>query len=256
MQRSSFMTNGVTLSYLDKGGSGKPIVLLHGHWMEAQTFVPLNECLAPDWRFIALDQRGHGHSDHAQSYQREDYLNDLKEFLTHLHLAKVTLLGHSLGGVNAYQFAARHPDSVNALIIEDIGPTVKADASFVCSWAGSFPTKEALEERVGSRLFPYVQDSIRNDRSGWHLAFDPKDMVVSQNCLNGDHWKDWLASRCPALVIRGAQSTITTQEELQQMSEKRHNTQLVTLAGGHVVHKDNQTEFSTVLADFLRVLPQ
>ncbi len=46
------------------------------------------------------------------------------------------ILGNSLGGVNAYQFAARHPERVKALIIEDIGAVVTDDISFVLSLAG------------------------------------------------------------------------------------------------------------------------
>src|SRR5437879_7039934 len=46
--------------------------------------------------------------------------------------------------INAYQFAARHPEKVRALIIEDIGAEVYDDLSFALAWEGSFPTREAL----------------------------------------------------------------------------------------------------------------
>lgn len=251
MKRHSLTSNGLTLSYLDSGNSGKPLIALHGHWMEAQTFAPLEDCLAPGWRLIALDQRGHGYSDHAQSYRREDYLYDLDALFAHLGIARAALLGHSLGGVNAYQFAARHPEHVGALIIEDIGPTVHADVGFVRSWSGVFQAKQELEARIGTRLLPFLRDSFRSDAQGWHLAFDPNDMVNSQENLNGDHWCDWLASNCDAFVIRGEQSNITTQAEMEQMVRMRPNTRLVTLSGGHVVHLDNPREFCRVISGFL-----
>jgi esterase len=67
MMRRSLAHDGLTLSYLDQGGDGIPIVALHAYWMEAGTYADLAEALAPKWRVIALDQRGHGHSDHART---------------------------------------------------------------------------------------------------------------------------------------------------------------------------------------------
>lgn len=254
MQRHSFMNDGISLSYIDSANCGEPLIALHGHWMEASTYVPLEKCLGSRWRLIALDQRGHGYSAHASSYKGSDYLDDLEAFFRHLGISKAVLLGHSLGGVNAYQFAALHPERVHALIIEDIGPTVQADVGFVHSWSGVFQTREELESRIGARLLPVLRGSFRHDAQGWHLAFDPNDMVISQQNLNGDHWHDWLASKCKALVIRGKQSQITTQAELERMVEARPNTALVTVDGAHAVHLDNPAGFCKAISEFLESL--
>lgn len=97
MERHLFSHNKLTFSYLDSGGSGPVLIALHSHWMEAATFEPLATSLASEWRVIALDQRGHGHSDHAATYTRNDYLGDLKALFTHLKLQEpAVLLGNSL----------------------------------------------------------------------------------------------------------------------------------------------------------------
>lgn len=249
--RHTFLHDGLTLSYLDGGGDGPALVALHGHWMEGVTFAPLAARLAPAWRVIALDQRGHGHSDHAPTYTRDAYLGDLGALLAHLGLAEVALLGHSLGGVNAYQFAARHPERVRGLIVEDIGADVAADVDFVLGWAGTFATREQLGERVGPRFRPYLEDSFRETPGGWRLAFDPRDMVTSQAELNGDHWVDWLATDCPALLVRGDSSRLTTPEHLVEMAALRPGTRLTTLHGGHVVHADDPEAFGDAVAGFL-----
>lgn len=255
MRRREFQHDDLHFSYLDTGGNGDVLVALHAHWLEASTYKPLAEALAPQWRVIALDQRGHGHTDHASSYTREDYLGDLNALLTHLGLAEpVVILGNSLGGVNAYQYAAREPARVRALIIEDIGATISDGAEFVLAWKGTFPTFEQLAERIGPRLLPYIRDSFRETPEGWRLAFDPTDMVASQNNLCGDHWQDWLASDCPALLIRGRDSRLTTHSHLEEMLSRRPNTRLETLAGGHVVHFDNPAGFSQTVRTFLRDL--
>lgn len=252
MKRQEFQHEGLTLSYLDQGGEGRPLIALHSHWMEGVTFAPLAAVLAPEWRVIAPDQRGHGHSGHAASYTRDDYLGDLKALFEHLGLEAAVVLGNSLGGVNAYQFAARYPDKVIALIIEDIGAVVTDDTRFALAWGGMFTSREALAERIGPRLLPYLQDSIRQTPEGWRLAFDPRDMVASQEHLNGDHWADWLATDCPALLIRGRESRVTEQSHIEEMGLRRPNTRVLFLEGGHVVHMDNPAGFTDAVKTFLR----
>ena len=148
MQRHNFQHDGLNLSYLDTGGVDETLVALHSHWMEGQTFDSLAAALAPGWRVIALDQRGHGYSGHAATYMREDYLGDIDALLAHLGISRTVLLGNSLGGVNAYQFAARHPDRVRALIVEDIGTVIGDDTSFALSWSGVFKTCQDLDVAV------------------------------------------------------------------------------------------------------------
>jgi esterase len=259
MERHYFTSgrDGLRLSYLDAGGHGQPLIALPAHWMEAVTFAPLAAALAPGWRVIALDQRGHGHSDHAPregGYSREAYLADVAALYDHLGIETAVLLGNSLGGVNAFQFAARHPEKVRALIVEDIGVVLSEDLRFTFAWGGTFPTRQALAERVGERLAPYLADAFREVEGGWRLAFDPLDMVASQKALNGDHGTDWLATDCPALLIRGRESRVTSAEMLQEMADRRPNTRLVTLDGGHVTHMDAPDAFAAEVHGFLRGL--
>ena len=250
MERHTFRHDGLRLSYLDSGGTGRVLIALHAHIMEAITFAPLAEELAPTWRVIALDQRGHGYSDHAPGYTRDNYIGDLETLFEHLSLTDAVLLGNSLGGVNAFQFAARHPDKVRALIIEDIGTEIDDNLNFVLAWDGQFPTREALAASIGP-LSSYLQDSFRETPAGWKLAFDPHDIVTSGKCLAGDHWQDWLATQCPALLLRGRDSNVTTQTAVEQMAMRRPNTRLETLDGGHILHVDNPTGFTNAVREFL-----
>ena len=249
MERRDFRHDGLRFSFLDSGGDGDVLIALHAHLMEAVTYAPLAAAL-PKSRVVALDQRGHGYSDHARSYTRTDYIQDVKALFEHLDLNEAVLLGNSLGGANAYQFAARHPERVRGLIIEDIGAEVRDDIGFVLAWEGQFSTREALAECVGPRFLPYLQDSFRKTSGGWNLAFDVRDIVESQKLLCGDHWQDWLATTCPALLIRGRESRVTTQDGMEQMVSRRPNTSLATLDGGHIVHFDNLPAFASAVQKF------
>jgi esterase len=255
VNRFTYQNEGRVLSYLDSGGELPVVIALHAHWMEGTTFIPLAEKLAAEWRWVALDQRGHGYSDHAASYDREGYLSDLDALFQHLHLEQAFLLGNSLGGVNAYQYAARRPDRVHGLIIEDIGVDISAGMPPVLAWAGTFTNRKDLEDRIGPRFLPYLLDSFRETPEGWKLAFEPREMMLSGEALKGNHWADWLATHCPALVIRGSDSRVTTQEEAEEMVSRRANAKLATLPGGHVIHFDCLAGFAETVQLFLRSCP-
>ena len=98
----------------------------------------------------------------------------------HLRLNAAVILGNSLGGVNAYQFAARYPERVRALVIEDMGCEIAGDLSFVLDWEGIFESRQDLEARLGPRMSSYLSDSVRHTAKGWTLAFEPRDMIASK----------------------------------------------------------------------------
>lgn len=248
--RTDLELAGRRLSFLDFGGPGRPLLALHGHFSEGQTFAYLARELAPDWRVIALDQRGHGESDQPADFSREGYIADAVAVLDHLGLGPVVLLGHSLGGVNAYQLAARHPERVSALVIEDIGAVVDDDLSFCLAWPHRTPTRAALIEELGDSA-RYLVDALREYADGWGLAFSPEDMVTSHRQVRGDHWADWLATDCPALLVHGIRSDTLSAKHGREMKARRPRTQLVELPTGHTVHESDPAGFATAVREFL-----
>ena len=122
--RSDLSVGGRRLSYVDFGGAGRPVLAVHGHLDQGVMWKDLAAALAPQWRVIAPDQRGHGHSDRAADYSRGGVIGDLAELIERLDLGPMAVLGHSLGGLNAFQLAARRPDLVQAMIIEEIGAVI------------------------------------------------------------------------------------------------------------------------------------
>jgi esterase len=238
------------LSYLDYGGGGRPLVALHGHLNEASFVDPLVAQLGSDRRVIALDQRGHGDSEHPASYVNDRYVDDAEALLDHLGLAQVALLGHSLGGVVAYRLAARSPRLVASLVVVDIGAVVDDDIAFIAEWPRRTTTRAELVHALGALGPPHAY-SMRHYPDGWGLPFDANEMIGSQQELNADRWDVWLASSVPTLLIRGTHSAVLTEQQATAMAGRRPNTRLIALEAGHSVHFDAPTSYARAVAEFL-----
>ena len=201
---------------------------------------------------IALDQRGHGHSDHADDLSWDAFIGDLAAFLDHLNIdGPAVLAGNSLGGTVAFRFAARFPAKVRAMIVEEAPAEVDGDFDFMRQWAGVYPTREALQAKIGERLAWSVEPSFRQTSEGWTLAFSPDALADAQEGLNGKFWGDWSATDCPVLLVRGSQSRAVDGAMLEKMAADRANTTLATFDAGHVVHHDLPTAFASSVQSFM-----
>lgn len=252
--RAGLAIDGRLLSYLDFGGTGRPIVALHGHLSEGASFAHLAQALGPDWRLTAPDQRGHGESDRAADYSREGYLTDIEALLDHLGLDRVVLLGHSLGAINAYQLAARHPERVTALVNVEGAASLGLEGpnpfAFLLNQPHRAPTREALLAGLGPAA-PYVADRLREDADGtWRLPFHPRDMYQSEELVHGDHWADWTATGCPAQLIHGTRGIIPA-EQVRAMVELRPGTAPVQLDADHLIPTTAPDAFAAAVRAFL-----
>ncbi len=227
------------------------LLALHGHLNEAR-FV--DEGAVPrsiPYRVVALDQRGHGESDHARSYEVDDYVDDALALLHHLGVDKLTLLGHSLGGVIAYSLAARIPARVEKLVVVDIGAVVDDDLSSVLTWPKRAPTRLSLVQAFGF-MGPKQEYVMREYPDGWGVPWVPTEMVASQRALNGDHWHSWLATGMPTLLVHGSESRTLSAEQADEMARRRPATTVVHVPGGHAIYVDAQEAYSTAVSSFLQ----
>jgi len=106
------------LAYLDTG-TGHPLVLLHGGFLDHHMWDDQIPPLAPLYRVIAPDARGHGASANASRPFR--HTDDLAALLRHLHTGPAVLAGVSMGASIAIDTALEHPDLVRALVITGAG---------------------------------------------------------------------------------------------------------------------------------------
>jgi pimeloyl-ACP methyl ester carboxylesterase len=248
---------------VDFGGSGTTMLALHGSFGRASVFAPLAERLTTRVRLVAFDQRGHGMADHGGPFTREEFIADAAAVIDALGLGPVPLLGHSLGGITAYQLAARYPELVRALVIEDIGalilkPEVEHPLLDVRGWPTRAPSLAALAEAIKARGVPdpsYFLQSAVTDGDGCRLLFDPDEMMDVQRHGLGDWWPDWLGSRCPTLLLRGGHSMLLPRGLAADMVRRRPHTTLVEFpAAGHWIHDDDPDGCANAILTFLASL--
>ncbi len=104
-------------------GEGKPFVILHGFLGMSDNWKTLgNRWSEVGYEVHLLDQRNHGRSFHSDEFSYEVMAEDLKKYCDEHNLKEIILLGHSMGGKVAMQFAVTYPEIVSKLIVADIGP--------------------------------------------------------------------------------------------------------------------------------------
>ncbi len=104
-------------------GSGKPFVILHGFLGMGDNWKTLGIRWAEaGYEIHLLDQRNHGRSFHSDEFSYKVMAEDVKKYCKEHDLKEIILLGHSMGGKVAMQFAVTYPEMVSKLIVADIGP--------------------------------------------------------------------------------------------------------------------------------------
>ena len=276
LPREAWVRSGeLNLRLVEWGSPQAPaILMLHGLRSYAYTWEPVALPLLPDWRVIALDQRGRGRSDWdpAGDYHTDAYVRDLEAVVDNLSLQRFVLLGHSMGGINALVYASRHADRLAALVVEDAGPGASASSS------GSDRIKRELRETPPSfanwheaaefwrKLRPNisaaalqsrVMHSLKQDHDG-RLVWCHDAAGIAEARLNAtpdrhvDLWPHVEALSMPTLLIRGARSDYLSAGAANDMCQRNPCIRLAEVAAAtHYVHDDNLSDFNRVLQWFL-----
>jgi esterase len=292
---SKFATvNNITLHYVEHATgclqdeqtsySKKPVLLcLHGASSQAHVFDDFakDERVIEKFRVFALDLRGHGKSDWAESYLTNDYVSDVDAFVNHLGAQSVTILGMSLGGLVGQSYAGNFPKKVNALISVDIGPGISPEAlQKLVSGPPSPATFESLDAAVEfashSFAWPKVENGIlRKDialrlkkvsKEGDELAKELYTWLADQRIFIGLttmleeaswRWQVLANMSFDTLVLRGADSPFVSEDIKSRIESTNTKARVVTIFdAGHCILADNLKGFSDAVVPFLESVAQ
>src|SRR5687768_13632349 len=132
----------------DATGDGPPVVLLHGLGLSRAVFGPILPALSARFRVLRLDLRGHGASPAPQPPVPYAHADDVVATLDALELARVDLVGQSLGGAVAVDLALSHPSRVGRLAL--LAPALSGWA-WSDAWVQAFRTVRAVGRLSGPK---------------------------------------------------------------------------------------------------------
>ena len=269
---SKYLTNGhVRLHYSEWSGEHvPPMVLVHGMRDSGRSWDVFASAIADEYRVLALDSRGHGDSDWADSgcYTFDHHVSDVGALFDALNLDDVILVGHSAGGRYAWAYAVENPDRVRALVVVDIDPDPEnvqtaRDFTGIAEEPDSWETLDQFVERLRERQVYTDERELRAQAEAVsRLTDDGKyvwkaDIRIVTEYERPDLWDYWKRIKCPVLLVRGRQSRLLTHETAVLMHRTLPASQ-VRLAelegGGHWFYQDFPGAFEATVKWFLEGL--
>jgi pimeloyl-ACP methyl ester carboxylesterase len=276
--------SGTNIHYADLGGSGPPLLLLHGITDSLDSYLPTVPELARKAHVFAMDFRGHGGSAHTPDrYRLRDYATDVQLFLDQVVGESAVLAGHSLGGLVASYVASRPDAKLRGIFLED-PPLYRArmpalkETHFYDFFAvlrdllrAHHSTKQSLEDLdgiVGSFPADPLQpdDGTMRDVMGDEavrlraIQFQSMDPDALSAVIEGIVFDDFDPDRdlakivCPTHLLAGSEvlGGAMTATDIREVSERIPSCSTTVWGDiGHLIHQARAESYAAELLSFL-----
>jgi esterase len=244
-------------------GRGEPLVLLHGLFGSGDNWFAVAPKLAEKFHVFAPDLRNHGHSPHHADMDYSLMAADVERFFAAQKIESAHVIGHSMGGKVAMQFALDFPACVKKLVVVDMAPRAYArthDKIFAALLALDlklFQTRQQIEEALAPEipslnLRRFLLKNLGRNEHGkfvWkmNLRGVAENYVHLGKVLSGEKMFG-----NPALFIRGGKSDYISAADESEIRRRFPAAQIQTIASAnHWVHADAPEEFVRRVLDFL-----
>ena len=258
------------------GGEGPVVLLIHGMAGSSSTWVPALEHLAPHVTYIAPDLPGHGRSAKPRSdYSLGAHASFLRDLLVTLGHERATIVGQSLGGGVAMQFAYQFPQRVERLALvgagglgEEVNPVLRLLAlpgvdlllPFVFQpWirelsrlAGEWTKYIGMEPTTATTEMWRAYASLTDPETRSAFVHTLKAVIDHRGQRVSAHDKLYLAQDLPTLIVWGSDDPIIPVSHAQAALESLPGSRVEILEGlGHFPHSEDPYRFSKLLVDFV-----
>jgi esterase len=244
-------------------GSGQPLIILHGLFGSLDNWHTMSKIFGGSFRVFAVDQRNHGRSPHSDIFTYEALAEDLREFLDEHELKSAHVLGHSLGGKTAMQFALTFPDRLHRLIVVDMAPRAYPpvhdeifDAMLPLDLR-SYSSRQQVDEAMAKKIpdvatRQFLMKNLSRDESGrfrWKVNLE----VIKNNydeiarAIESDR-----TFTHPTLFVRGSRSGYVRDSDLPDIRKLFPQSEVADLETGHWVHAEAPEAFSRLVLEFLK----
>src|SRR5271154_1353626 len=267
--------HGYRRAYID-AGQGPALLLIHGIGDSSDSWRPVLEQLATDHRVIVPDLLGHGRSEKPRAdYSIAAYANGMRDLLTVLDVDRVTVVGHSLGGGVAAQFAYQFPERCERLVLvgsggvgRTVSPLLRVAAvpgiELLMPFLGLPPIRFA--SRLGAELLRILDTALGRDAEEILAVFDALPNTEARTAIlrtlrSSVDWngqvitmvdRAYLAEGIPTLVIWGRRDAIIPVGHGRLIHTVMPGSEFEVFdEAGHFPHHTDPVRFVRVLRDFI-----
>jgi pimeloyl-ACP methyl ester carboxylesterase len=254
------------------GGKGEAVLFVHGIAGSYDTWDVVLPGLAESFYVIAPDLLGHGRSDKPKGdYSLGAYASGLRDLLQVLDVDRVTVVGHSMGGGVAMQFAYQFPQLIERLVLVDsggLGPEVTPFLRAATLPGADLVLSVATSDRVTRMAAPFVRAGMRMKPSIGHVvdhlaalqdrqtrrAFitTARTVLDVQGQRIDARDRLYLAQSLPMLIMWGERDRFIPVEHGKEAHNLVPTSRMELFAGaGHFPHRDDPDRFVGVLTDFI-----
>jgi esterase len=251
--------------YNRKYGAGQSMIILHGLFGQSDNWNSLAKQFSESGlEVFIVDQRNHGLSGHSEEWNYKVMSDDIYELVTDNNLKNVILLGHSMGGKVAMQYALDHCETLDKLIVADIAPkyyplhhqSVLAGLNAIDF--SLVKTRKEAEEILSKYIDDYGSKQFLLKNIYWkengELAWRFNLKTISDNIENvGAATPTNTVCDVPTLFIRGEKSNYIQDEDMNKIQDIFPRSMLETITGsGHWVHAEKPKEFFDCVINFIK----
>lgn len=244
-------------------GAGEPLIILHGLFGSLDNWMTLAKTFAEHFEVFVIDQRNHGQSAHSTEFNYEVMADDLYEFIMQHHIVDPIILGHSMGGKTAMQFAMNYSTRLSKLIVADIAPKSYPvhhreiiDSLYKLNF-DNIKTRGEADEILNQ----FIPDNSTRQfllknlywREKSKLAWRFNLPVIDKNIeIIGQGLNNIQVFEKPTLFVRGELSNYVLKSDYNDILKIFTNAKIDTIENsGHWVHAENPNRFLELVSSFL-----
>lgn len=249
--------------YFRKSGHGKALVILHGLFGSSDNWFSLAKVFAEHFTVYLIDQRNHGLSPHTDDFNFKLLTEDLAAFIEEHRIERPHIIGHSMGGKTAMNFAVKYPDKLDKLIVVDIAPKqypvhhdhildglhdIDLNTLTSRNEADQLLSRQVPEPDVRQFL---LKNLARNSESKfeWRVNIHAIDEHIEEIGAGMQFQGQFTR---PTLFIKGVRSNYYAPGDEKSILNIFPHAQFVTLNTGHWVQAEDPKAFSETVFNFLR----
>lgn len=246
-------------------GEGKSLIILHGILGFSDNWVTFGRRLGEQYKVYIPDQRNHGQSPHSSTFNYYAMVDDLFEFIDDHEIGSAFLIGHSMGGKVAMNFALEYPDRIEKVIIVDIGikkyigrqQHTDILQTMLSIDFDKIQSREGVEKAISvgiksNRIRQIILKNIYRigkNRLAWRINTEN----IYHNLENVFEGIDTnFTFDKPVLFIRGGKSDYIQDEDIPDILKIFPSAEFLSVENaGHWIHADAPDELCALFSQFL-----